>query len=300
MRRETSPSALPGPFAGVTVARDIGELDDVHAALVCVPTLHVRGVAEGILQQRIPVIECAQLEGGALAAHHRALDTHARSRKVAAIVAAGWDPRAVQLFQRLFGAFIPVGQTLLSTRPGVNLHHAAVAEDVAGVAGALATQLRGADGRVTHYIYVELARRTDLEQVTADIVMQPAFAGAKIARAVPRSRPSANRPPPAPIITAQPAEPSARAAASYTRRACGRDASNPPQLCGIHRRNAPRATSSCTIASGSRASRSASGASSRSSGVIASMRAVSAEIGCVTSPMASENSVRGRSATTPL
>jgi diaminopimelate dehydrogenase len=137
----------------------------------------VRGVAEGILQQRIPVIECARLEGGALAAHHKALDTFARSRKVAAIVAAGWDPGAVQLFQRLFGMFIPVGQTLLSTRPGVNLHHTAVAEDVAGVAGALATQLRGADGRVTHYIYVELARQADLEQVTADIVMQPAFAG---------------------------------------------------------------------------------------------------------------------------
>lgn len=177
VRRDTSPSTLPAPFAGVTVARDLSELGDVHAALVCVPTLLVRGVAEGILQQRIPVIECARLEGGALAAHHKALDTFARSRKVAAIVAAGWDPGAVQLFQRLFGVFIPVGQTLLSTRPGVNLHHTAVAEDVAGVAGALATQLRGADGRVTHYIYVELARQADLEQVTADIVMQPAFAG---------------------------------------------------------------------------------------------------------------------------
>jgi diaminopimelate dehydrogenase len=177
VRRETSPRSLPAPFRDVTVARDVSELGEIHAALVCVPTLLVRSVAEEILKQRIAVIECARLDGDALAAHHKALDTYARSRKVGAVVGAGWDPGAVQLFQRLFGVFIPVGQTALSSRPGVNLHHTAAAEGVADVAGALATQFRGADGRVTHYVYVELAPHADLEQVTKNIVTQPAFVG---------------------------------------------------------------------------------------------------------------------------
>ena len=180
VRRETSPSRLPAPLADATVARDVSELGEVHAALVCVPTLLVRSVAEEILKQRVPIVECARLEGDALAAHHKALDAYARRRKVAAVVAAGWDPGASQLFQRLFGLFIPVGQTVLSNRPGVSLHHTAAAEGIAGVAGALATQFRGADGRLTHYIYVELAPHADLERVTADVVTQPAFAGEQV------------------------------------------------------------------------------------------------------------------------
>lgn len=177
VRREGSPRELRAPCAGITVARDLAELGEVHAALVCVPTSLVRAVAEGILQQRTPIIECARLDGEALVAHHRALDAYARSRRVAAIVAAGWDPGAVQLFQRLFGLFIPAGRTVLSTRPGVNLHHSAVAEGIAGVTGALATEFRGADGRLTHYVYVELAPRADPGRVSAAIVTQPAFAG---------------------------------------------------------------------------------------------------------------------------
>ena len=89
VRRETSPRSLPAPFRDVTVARDVSELGEIHAALVCVPTLLVRSVAEEILKQRIAVIECARLNGDALAAHHKALDTYARSRKVGAVVGAG-------------------------------------------------------------------------------------------------------------------------------------------------------------------------------------------------------------------
>jgi diaminopimelate dehydrogenase len=177
VRRGTSPSRLPAPLADVTVVRDVSELGGVDAALVCVPTLLVRSVAEEILKQRVPIIECARLDGDALAAHHKALDAYARNRKVAAVVGAGWDPGASQLVQRLFGLFIPVGQTTLSNRPGVNLHHTAAAESIAGVADALATQFRGVDGHLTHYIYVELAQHADLEQVTAAIVTQPAFLG---------------------------------------------------------------------------------------------------------------------------
>ena len=180
VRRATSPQRLPAPFDGVSVAHDVSELGEVHAALVCVPTVLVRAVAQEILKQRVPIVECARLEGAALAAHHKALDDYARTRRVGAVVAAGWDPGAVQLIQRLFALFIPHGHTQLSSRPGVSLHHTAAAEGIAGVTGALATQFRGADGRTTHYVYVELARQASLEQVAAAVAAQPAFLGENV------------------------------------------------------------------------------------------------------------------------
>jgi diaminopimelate dehydrogenase len=180
VRRPESAGRLASPWDDVSVARHVSELGNVDAALVCVPTQLVRGVAEEILQRRVPIVECARLEGRALAEHHRALDTHARNHRVAAIVGAGWDPGALPLLQRVFALLIPEGQTAASNRPGVSLHHTAVAEGIAGVKGALATEYRGADGRLMHYIYVELEKHAGLEQVQAAIAAEPEFLGEQL------------------------------------------------------------------------------------------------------------------------
>jgi diaminopimelate dehydrogenase len=62
----------------------------------------------------------------------------------------------------------------------VSLHHTAVAEGIAGVKGALATEYRGADGRLMHYIYVELEKHAGLEQVQAAIAAEPEFLGEQL------------------------------------------------------------------------------------------------------------------------
>jgi diaminopimelate dehydrogenase len=177
VRRRESPARLPPPWQEVAVARHVSELANVEAALVCVPTPLVLGVAEEILQRRIPIVECARLEGHALGAHHRALDTYARNHRAGAIVGAGWDPGAMPLLQRLFTVLIPEGQTAVSNRPGVNLHHTAVAEAIAGVKGALATEYRGADGRPMHYLYVEADPHADIEVIRERIAAEPEFLG---------------------------------------------------------------------------------------------------------------------------
>jgi diaminopimelate dehydrogenase len=177
VRRQDSAARLPAPWQDVSVVRHMSELRNVDAALVCVPTQVVRGVAEEILQRHVPIVECARLEGHALAEHHRALDTYARGHRVAAIVGAGWDPGAMPLLQRIFTLLIPDGQITVTNRPGVNLHHTAVAEGIAGVKGALATEYRGGDGRLMHYLYVELEKHAALEHVHAAIAAEPEFLG---------------------------------------------------------------------------------------------------------------------------
>jgi diaminopimelate dehydrogenase len=160
----------------VSVAGHVRELEGVDAALVCVPTGQVLGVAREILQQRLPVIECAILEGRALAAHYEALGEAARHHHVAAVVGAGWDPGALPLVRRLFEVLIPHGRTETGMHPGLSLHHTAAVERVPGVRAALACEFRAAAGRVQRYLYLKLDKGASLEKVEQAIRADPLYA----------------------------------------------------------------------------------------------------------------------------
>jgi len=180
VRRQESPGTLPSPFHDVAVARHIGELKTVHAALICVPTPNVRGVSQELLQHRVPIVECARLEGRELADHYAALDTHARHHKVAAIVGAGWDPGVLTLMRHIFDVLIPKGHTEIDNRPGVSLHRTAVTEEITGIKDALATEYRASDGKLVHYVYVELDKKADINSIKQNIETEPAFVGEQV------------------------------------------------------------------------------------------------------------------------
>lgn len=84
-RPETALQALR-ETASVT---HVSELRQVEVALVCVPTPCVLGVAAELLQQHIPIVECASLEGAAFEAHRDEIERIAGLHRVAAIVGAG-------------------------------------------------------------------------------------------------------------------------------------------------------------------------------------------------------------------
>ena len=171
------PVALPAPFQQVPVAGHVRELRNPEVALVCVPADTVLGVAREILQQRLPVVECAMLAGGVLAAHHRALGEAAHNHRVVALVGAGWDPGALPLLRRLFETLIPRGRSETGMHPGVNLHHTAAVEQLAGVAAALACERRAADGRPQHYVYVQLRNGASIGEVERALAADPLYAG---------------------------------------------------------------------------------------------------------------------------
>jgi len=176
MRSQAAP-ALAHPFRHVSIAGHVRDLTGVNAALVCVPAEQVLGVAREILQQRVPVIECAILEGRTLAAHYEALGEAARHHHVAAVVGAGWDPGALPLVRRLFEVLIPHGRTEAGMHPGLSLHHTAAVERVPGVRAALVCESRAADGRVQRYLYVQLDKGASLEEVEQAIRADPHYPG---------------------------------------------------------------------------------------------------------------------------
>jgi diaminopimelate dehydrogenase len=174
--RRGAPMKLPSTLEHVAVAGHLRELSHVDAALVCVPAEQVLGVAREILQQHVPVVECAMLEGPALEAHHLALGVAARHHHAAAVVGAGWEPGALPLLQRLFDVLIPRGHTETGLHPGISLHHSALGP-IPGVRDALACERRTPDGRKQHYVYVELDGSKTIQSVEQAIAADPLYAG---------------------------------------------------------------------------------------------------------------------------
>lgn len=176
--RPGAQGALTGRLQRYPLVTHVRDLPHVDVALVCVPTEAVAGVARELLQSRLAIVECASLEGQALAAHHAMLDDVALSHRATAIVGAGWDPGVLPLFAHAFEVLIPRGQHTLHRHPGVSLHHStAVVAHLPGVKGALEGEYHGAGGEMQRYVYVELAHGADFEPVRAAIEADPLYAG---------------------------------------------------------------------------------------------------------------------------
>jgi diaminopimelate dehydrogenase len=151
----------------------VRDLPAVDLAQVCVPALDMTAVCAQLLQQRLPIVECAALEGPALQAHHAELLRLAERHRCRAVVGAGWDPGILTLVRRAFEILIPHGTSQLTRRPGVLLHH--TTEALPGVRAALATEQRAGAER-QRYLYVELAPGARLEAVRDAVAADPAFA----------------------------------------------------------------------------------------------------------------------------
>ena len=174
-RAQRLDEALTSEFGDVPVTADIGELDAVDAALLCLPPRLVTTTAHDLLQHRIPVIECAVLQGEDLRVRKERLHRLAQRHHIAAVLGAGWDPGALTLLRDLFALLVPKGHTDVTNRPGVSLHHTLTARSVTGVRDALCTELRSAEGKLQRYVYVELAPGADSERVADAVRSEPLF-----------------------------------------------------------------------------------------------------------------------------
>jgi diaminopimelate dehydrogenase len=166
-----------GPASGLKapVVTHISELKEVDAALICVPPDVVMGVAKDLLQNRIPVVECARLHGEAFLRHKSEIHRSALLHKVPAVVGAGCDPGALSLFRSHFALLVPHGHTETSLHTGSSLHHTLAVEGIKGVRKALATEIKSVDGTVQRYVYVELESSADASEVEDAIACDPLF-----------------------------------------------------------------------------------------------------------------------------
>jgi len=159
----------------VPAVTHISELKEVDAALICVPPDAVMGIAKGLLQSRIPVVECARLHGEAFLKHKSEIHRVALLYKMQAVVGAGCDPGALSLFRSYFALLAPYGHTEISLHTGSSLHHTLAAEGIKGVRKALATELKSIGGTVQRYVYVELEPSADAAEIERIIANDPVF-----------------------------------------------------------------------------------------------------------------------------
>ncbi len=169
------PGGPPASWLKAPAVTHISELNEVDAALICVPLDAVMGVAKELLQSRIPVVECARLHGEAFLEHKSEIHRAALHHKVPAVVGAGCDPGALSLLRSQFALLAPGGHTQTSLHTGSSLHHTLAAADIKGVRKALATERRSTGGALQRYVYVELEPSADADDVEIAIVNDPLF-----------------------------------------------------------------------------------------------------------------------------
>ena len=173
------PESAPATWLKAPAVTHISELSAVDAALVCVPADEVPGVAQALLQSRIPVVECARLHGAAFLAHKAEIHRAALRNKVPAVVGAGCDPGVLSLLRSLLALLVPHGHTETRLHGGGSLHHTLAAAGVKGVREALATERTAPGGALQRYVYVELEASADAAAVERAIVSDPLFLDAE-------------------------------------------------------------------------------------------------------------------------
>jgi diaminopimelate dehydrogenase len=171
--RHAGPPAERAP--AYPIVAHISELARVDAALVCVPVDAVLPTASGILQNRVPIVECARLHGEGFLAHKAALHHSAQRERLPAIVGAGCDPGALSLFRSQFALLVPHGHSETSLHAGAALHRSLAAGGIPGVRRALATERGDAARGRQRYVYVELEPSADAAEVEQAIVADPLF-----------------------------------------------------------------------------------------------------------------------------
>ena len=169
------PESAPAAGLKAPAVTHISELNQVDAALICVPVDDVMGIAKGLLQGRIPVVECARLHGDAFLEHKSEIHRAALHHRVPAVVGAGCDPGALSLFRSQFALLAPRGHTEIRLHTGASLHHTLAASGIKGVKKALATEHRSGEGALQRYVYVELEPSADAVEVADALVNDPLF-----------------------------------------------------------------------------------------------------------------------------
>ena len=169
------PESAPAVGLKAPAVTHISELNQVDAALICVPVDDVMGIAKGLLQGRIPVVECARLHGDAFLEHKSEIHRAALHHRVPAVVGAGCDPGALSLFRSQFALLAPRGHTKIRLHTGASLHHTLAASGIKGVKKALATEHRSGEGALQRYVYVELEPSADAAEVADALVNDPLF-----------------------------------------------------------------------------------------------------------------------------
>ena len=168
-------AASPPELAGVKVVTDIGELEGVQGALLCVPTRSVPEYAEDILKRGIHTVDSYDIHGE-LADLRKRLDPVAKEHGAVAVISAGWDPGTDSMVRGMLEFMAPRGITYTNFGPGMSMGHSVAVKAVPGVKDALSLTIPAGMGTHKRAVYVELEPGADFAAVERAIKTDPYFA----------------------------------------------------------------------------------------------------------------------------
>ena len=168
-------AASPPELAGVKVVTDIGELEGVQGALLCVPTRSVPEYAEDILKRGIHTVDSYDIHGE-LADLRKRLDPVAKEHGAVAVISAGWDPGTDSMIRGMLEFMAPRGITYTNFGPGMSMGHSVAVKAVPGVKDALSLTIPAGMGTHKRAVYVELELGADFAAVERAIKTDPYFA----------------------------------------------------------------------------------------------------------------------------
>lgn len=158
----------------IDVVADIDELEDVHVALLCLPTRGIPERATYYLQKGICTVDSYDIHGE-LVTMRAELEKSAKQGKAAAIVSAGWDPGTNSIVRTLFELMAPRGQTFTNYGPGMSMGHSVAVRAIEGVVDGLSITVPLGQGIHRRMVYVVIDEQADFQEVKQRILCDPYF-----------------------------------------------------------------------------------------------------------------------------
>ena len=165
----------PPELAPYPVVRDIRELEDVDAAMLCTPTRSVEAYAKDILSLGIHTVDSFDIHPQ-ITALRSSLGETARAHGAVSVISAGWDPGSDSVVRALLQAIAPKGVTYTDFGPGMSMGHTVAVKAIAGVRKALSMTIPTGTGIHRRMVYVEVEEGHNFADVAAAIKADPYFA----------------------------------------------------------------------------------------------------------------------------
>lgn len=165
----------PAELAPYAVVDDIIKLSDVDVAVLAAPTRACPAYAEKIVALGINTVDSFDIHTDILNYRAKQMENCKKAGKVS-VISAGWDPGSDSIVRVLMQSLAPKGLTYTNFGPGMSMGHSVCVRGKKGVKNALSVTIPLGEGIHRRMVYVELEDGATLEQVTAEVKVDPYFA----------------------------------------------------------------------------------------------------------------------------
>ncbi|NLF44849.1 MAG: diaminopimelate dehydrogenase [Syntrophomonadaceae bacterium] len=152
---------IPGP-----VVKDIKDLPEVQAALLCLPSRQIPAAAAELIAAGMYTVDCFDIHSE-IVDYKNKLNALACKNETAAVLAAGWDPGTDSMIRCIFEFMTPAGITYTNFGPGMSMGHTVAARSVTGVKDALSVTMPLGAGLHKRLVYIVLKPGYEFSEVTA-------------------------------------------------------------------------------------------------------------------------------------